>query len=117
MPALAVEGCPNCGAALEAGAVFCTGCGFNLKTRSVVQTAMEAEGEPVEPDAYDAVAVARALAHAIGGLRLVAVPSLDVIAENAPAEFATVLPVLDAKRGQIFTALYGRDAGRSEERR
>ncbi|HVX84934.1 MAG TPA: tRNA (adenosine(37)-N6)-threonylcarbamoyltransferase complex dimerization subunit type 1 TsaB [Phycisphaerae bacterium] len=57
-----------------------------------------------------AVAVARALAQAIEGLRLVAVPSLNVIAHNAPAEFATVLPVLDAKRGQVFTSLYRREA-------
>ena len=56
VPALAVEGCPNCGGALEAGAVFCTDCGFNLKTGRVMQTAAE---EPAEPDAYDAYAVAR----------------------------------------------------------
>jgi tRNA threonylcarbamoyladenosine biosynthesis protein TsaB len=54
-----------------------------------------------------AVALARSLAHALG-TKIVAVPSLDVIAENAPADFATVLPLLDAKRGQVFTALYTR---------
>ncbi|HVS72131.1 MAG TPA: tRNA (adenosine(37)-N6)-threonylcarbamoyltransferase complex dimerization subunit type 1 TsaB [Phycisphaerae bacterium] len=61
-----------------------------------------------------AVAVARALAQAIGGgeggVRLVAVPTLEVIAENAPGEFGMVLPVLDAKRGQVFAGVYGRDA-------
>jgi tRNA threonylcarbamoyladenosine biosynthesis protein TsaB len=63
-----------------------------------------------------AVALARSLAHALG-TKIVAVPSLDVIAENAPAEFAVVVPILDAKRGQVFTALYVRGAGGRLERR
>jgi tRNA threonylcarbamoyladenosine biosynthesis protein TsaB len=54
-----------------------------------------------------AVALARSLAHALG-TKIVAVPSLDVIAENAPADFPVVVPLLDAKRGQVFTALYTR---------
>jgi tRNA threonylcarbamoyladenosine biosynthesis protein TsaB len=54
-----------------------------------------------------AVAIARAMAQA-AGCRLVGVPSLDVIAENAPPEFAVVVPVLDAKRGQVFAARYER---------
>jgi tRNA threonylcarbamoyladenosine biosynthesis protein TsaB len=62
-----------------------------------------------------AVALARSLAHALG-TKIVAVPSLDVIAENAPPEFATVVPILDAKRGQVFTALYVRGAGGMLER-
>ncbi len=57
-----------------------------------------------------AVALARTLAHALG-TRVVAVPSLDVIAENAPASCPTLLPILDAKRGQVFTALYTRGPG------
>jgi tRNA threonylcarbamoyladenosine biosynthesis protein TsaB len=56
-----------------------------------------------------AVAIARALAQAVG-CRLVGVPSLDVIAENAPAEFRVVVPILDAKRGQVFAARYEREA-------
>lgn len=55
-----------------------------------------------------AVAIARALAQA-AGCKLVGVPSLDVIAQNAPAEFRIVLPILDAKRGQVFSARYERD--------
>lgn len=54
-----------------------------------------------------AVAIARALAQAVK-CRLVGVPSLDVIAENAPPEFPVVVPVLDAKRGQVFAARYQR---------
>jgi tRNA threonylcarbamoyladenosine biosynthesis protein TsaB len=56
-----------------------------------------------------AVAIARAM-HQAAGCRLVGVPSLDVLAENAPPEFQIVLPILDAKRGQVFSARYERDA-------
>jgi tRNA threonylcarbamoyladenosine biosynthesis protein TsaB len=38
----------------------------------------------------------------------VAVPSLDVIAENAPQRHNVVIPILDAKRGQVFAAKYTR---------
>jgi tRNA threonylcarbamoyladenosine biosynthesis protein TsaB len=56
-----------------------------------------------------ATAIARALAHAIGPkLKLVAVPSLDVLAHNAPSTYMYVLPILDAKRNQIFSARYHR---------
>ncbi len=56
-----------------------------------------------------AVAIARALHQAIG-CRLVGVPTLDVIAENAPASFAIVVPILDAKRSQVFSARYRRNS-------
>ena len=56
-----------------------------------------------------AVAIARTLAQAIG-CKIVGVPSLDVLAQNAPADFPIVVPILDAKRGQIFSARYQRDA-------
>jgi tRNA threonylcarbamoyladenosine biosynthesis protein TsaB len=55
-----------------------------------------------------AVAIARAL-HQATGCKLIGVPSLDVIAENAPPEFQIVLPILDAKRAQVFAARYERD--------
>ncbi len=56
-----------------------------------------------------AVAIARALHQAIG-CKLIGVPSLDVIAQNAPQEFGIVIPILDAKRNQVFAARYERDA-------
>jgi tRNA threonylcarbamoyladenosine biosynthesis protein TsaB len=40
--------------------------------------------------------------------RLVAVPTLDVLAHNAPAEARNLIVLLDAKRGQVFTARYTR---------
>jgi len=42
------------------------------------------------------------------GLRLVAVPTVRVLAANAPAEATNLLIVLDAKREQIFTARFER---------
>jgi tRNA threonylcarbamoyladenosine biosynthesis protein TsaB len=42
---------------------------------------------------------------------LVAVPSVRVLAENAPPEAQNVIIVLDAKRDQIFTASFTRSAG------
>jgi tRNA threonylcarbamoyladenosine biosynthesis protein TsaB len=54
-----------------------------------------------------AVAIARAMAQA-SAAKLVGVPSLDVLAENAPPDCRIVLPILDAKRGQVFAARYER---------
>jgi tRNA threonylcarbamoyladenosine biosynthesis protein TsaB len=56
-----------------------------------------------------AVAVARAL-HQATGCKLIGVPSLDIIAQNAPPEFPIVIPMLDAKRDHVFAARYERDA-------
>jgi tRNA threonylcarbamoyladenosine biosynthesis protein TsaB len=39
-----------------------------------------------------------------------------VIVENAPADAQNVVVVLDAKRNQIFTALFARSGGEWEER-
>ena len=55
------------------------------------------------------VTLAKTLAYSTGA-KLVAVPSVRVLAENAPVEAERVAIVLDAKRGQIFTATYERDA-------
>jgi len=43
------------------------------------------------------------------GLRLVAVPTVRVLADNAPPEARNVIIVLDAKRSQIFTSLLVRE--------
>src|SRR3954469_19664546 len=49
------------------------------------------------------VTVAKTLAFATGA-KLIAVPTVEVLARNAPAEATDVVIVLDAKRDQIFTA-------------
>jgi tRNA threonylcarbamoyladenosine biosynthesis protein TsaB len=43
------------------------------------------------------------------GARIVAVPSIEVLARNAPPEARNAIIVLDAKRDQIFTARLRRD--------
>ncbi len=50
------------------------------------------------------------------GAKIVAVPSVRVLAENAPADAKHVIIVLDAKRGQIFTARFERVDGQWVER-
>jgi len=55
------------------------------------------------------VTVAKTLALATGAA-VVAVPSVEVLARNAPAEARNVVVVLDAKRGQIFTARLTRES-------
>jgi tRNA threonylcarbamoyladenosine biosynthesis protein TsaB len=51
------------------------------------------------------ITVAKTLAFALGA-KLVAVPSTEVIAHNAYEGWQNAIIVLDAKRGQIFTARY-----------
>ena len=53
------------------------------------------------------VTLAKAMALATG-VKLVAVPTVRVLAENAPPEARHVMIVLDAKRDQIFTARFER---------
>jgi tRNA threonylcarbamoyladenosine biosynthesis protein TsaB len=50
------------------------------------------------------------------GVKLVAVPSLRVLVENAPPEAQHVIVVLDAKRDQIFTARFERQGDEWIER-
>src|SRR3954463_5706471 len=54
-----------------------------------------------------AVTLAKTMALATG-VKLVAVPSVAVLAANAPDEARHLIIVLDAKRGQIFTARFER---------
>jgi tRNA threonylcarbamoyladenosine biosynthesis protein TsaB len=56
------------------------------------------------------VTVAKTLALSLNA-KIVAVPTTDVLARNAPADARNILIVLDAKRGQIFTARYTQQGG------
>ncbi len=57
------------------------------------------------------IGITLAKTFAFGGrAKLVAVPSVRVLVENAPAESKHVIIVLDAKRDQIFTARFERSA-------
>jgi tRNA threonylcarbamoyladenosine biosynthesis protein TsaB len=56
--------------------------------------------------------VAKTLAFATGA-RVVAVPSVEVLARNAPAGWENLIIVLDAKRDQIFTASFENRDGKA----
>jgi tRNA threonylcarbamoyladenosine biosynthesis protein TsaB len=56
------------------------------------------------------VTVAKTMALATGA-RVVAVPTADALARNAPAGWQNLVIVLDAKRDQIFTATFARGDG------
>jgi len=60
------------------------------------------------------ITVAKTLAFSLGA-RLVAVPSTEVLAYNAYEGWQHVIIVLDAKRGQVFTARYENRAGEAVE--
>ena len=51
------------------------------------------------------VATARALASA-RGIPLVGISTLESLARNAPLEHSTVAAVLDARRGEVFAAIW-----------
>jgi len=61
------------------------------------------------------ITLAKTLAFATG-VKLVAVPTMRVLVENAPAEARHVIVVLDAKREQIFTARFEKVEGKWVER-
>lgn len=51
------------------------------------------------------VAAMKGLAFSLGR-PIVGIPTLDVIAENAKPDKYKVVPILDAKRGQVYSAIY-----------
>ena len=68
----------------------------------------------VGPGSFTGVRIAIAMARAISqgvGARLVAVPTLDVLAANAPQGTVNLVVLLDAKRGQVYAARYTADDG------
>ncbi len=60
------------------------------------------------------VTIAKTLALSLG-VKLVAVPSVRVLACNAPAGWENLVIVLDAKRDQIFTASFAHRGGETVE--
>jgi tRNA threonylcarbamoyladenosine biosynthesis protein TsaB len=54
------------------------------------------------------ITLAKTLAFATGA-KIVTVPTVEVLAQNAPTDATELLIVLDAKRGQIFTARLARE--------
>ena len=62
------------------------------------------------------VTLAKTLCFATGA-KLIAVPTLPVIASNAPQAARYVMPILDAKRDQVYAAMYELRHGGTEARR
>ncbi len=65
----------------------------------------------VGPGSFTGLRVGITTAKILGrttGAKLVAVPTLDVIVENAPTDLPHVAVCLNAKRGQCFTGIYTR---------
>jgi len=52
----------------------------------------------------------------VSGAKVAAVPSMRVLAENAPVDAMHLLVVLDARRGSVFAARYQKEAGEWVER-
>src|SRR5882672_6699809 len=61
------------------------------------------------------ITLAKTLAFAMG-VKLVAVPTMRVLVENAPSEARHVIVALDAKREQIFTGRFEKVGGKWVER-
>jgi tRNA threonylcarbamoyladenosine biosynthesis protein TsaB len=59
------------------------------------------------------ITAAKTISFATGAL-IAAVPTVEVLAANAPAEARNVIVLLDAKRGQIFTARLARASAAEE---
>lgn len=59
------------------------------------------------------LATAKGLAHA-SGLALAAVPTLDALAWGVPFAAYPVCPILDAKKGEVYTAVYRHRGGELE---
>ncbi len=68
----------------------------------------------VGPGSYTGLRVGIACAKTISyltGVPLVGVVSLDALAENAPGQIPCACPVLDAKRKEVYAAIYSRRDG------
>ncbi len=55
------------------------------------------------------IATVKGLAHA-AGIRIAAIPTLDVLAHNIIAASGLVCPIMDARRDQVYTCLYQWDS-------
>lgn len=73
----------------------------------------------IGPGSFTGLRIAVTLAKTMAlttGVKLVAVPSSMVLVRNAPVEARHVIIVLDAKRGQVFTARFEREGDQWIER-
>lgn len=83
------------------------------RERSIAPKQLEQIYISIGPGSFTGLRVGVTLAKTLAfstGAKIVAVPSVDILVENLPADAANAIIVLDAKRGQIFTARYARNA-------
>ena len=65
----------------------------------------------IGPGSFTGIRIAVTLAKFVAwdtGAKVVAVPTLRALAENAPAECGRIVPILDAKRGGLFAGIFER---------
>jgi tRNA threonylcarbamoyladenosine biosynthesis protein TsaB len=76
-------------------------------------TAGDAIAVTIGPGSFTGLRIALSFAKGIafaGGYRLVGVPTLDALALSAPERETRICAVLDARKGEVYAALYERDA-------
>jgi tRNA threonylcarbamoyl adenosine modification protein YeaZ len=68
----------------------------------------------IGPGSFTGIRIAVTLAKFVAwntGAKVVAVPTLRAMAENAPADRRRIVPILDAKRGGLFAGIFERREG------
>ncbi len=75
-----------------------------------LQRVIVAEGPGSYTGVRIGVTTAKTLAWTLG-IPLVGVSTLEVLAQNGKYSSKMVAPIIDARRGQVFTGLYGNDKG------
>ncbi|MBR6401497.1 MAG: tRNA (adenosine(37)-N6)-threonylcarbamoyltransferase complex dimerization subunit type 1 TsaB [Firmicutes bacterium] len=59
-------------------------------------------------------AAAKGLAHGLG-IKIIPVPTLDALAYNLPYSEKIVVPIMDARRDQVYTAFFSTSGGKLEK--
>ena len=81
---------------------------FMLKTAEIELSAMDYIAFGAGPGSFTGLRIGAAAAKAVcygAGKKLIPVPSLDALAYNA-AGFPFAVPVMDARRGQVYSCVY-----------
>jgi tRNA threonylcarbamoyladenosine biosynthesis protein TsaB len=84
-----------------------------VKAHGVLPREITAVAVSQGPGSFTGLRVGITLAKTLGyvtGAKIVAVPTLEVIVNNLPAEARHAIVLLDAKRGQVFAQRFTRDA-------
>ena len=84
------------------------------RQQNIAPRQLDAVAVSIGPGSFTGLRIGVTLAKTLcfaSGAKLLAVPSLRVIAHNAPPDAVHILPLLDAKRDQVFAAVYSRQQG------